>query len=1516
MLVMMALPAAQAAVTVTGSYWLDPWDPASLNGPDLLKPGSMLALAITSHASFEALAGAKVELAIFSLGHSGFTATALLDGAGTVMSLHGNGHGNRLEVGNSGVGRLTVSGGALLDGRADAAACLIGPQNCNNFIGSAAGSDGHFTVTGSGSEARLLHGFLVGGIGVNGGFGTAGATTHGRVDVLDGATLRTDELMAGVSWLGPNNNGLERSAALINLHGAGSFWEISGRAQPGATASLVLADGPRASAVANVGGGALWRVQPGQGSRANVVVGQNGGNGRLNASASRIELLAPDQAFFGVGINGGTAVARFESGAVLQLVAGRSDVQVGQGGGNGSLLLDNSRLESVPNSFLGVGIEGGVGLLSLSNSAEASSGYAVIGRNAGQGSLLVESGARLVGGGNVDIGYGGEGHLHVRAGGMLEAAELNIGGGSNGQGTVLLDGAGSLLALGRIDRHRLLVGDWGTGSLVVSGGALLDAAGKAADCVNKWCGVVVGHAAGSQGLLSITGAGSEARFISGFYVGLAQLGTAAIEGWTLGVVGGAGRGRVEVLDGGLLTTKEVVTRRFDSASGNGQERSFAEGLVAGAGSRWLIQGSELEGHDARLLLASNANSFADWRVQAGGELEVIAPAGRNANVDLGNGGQARLAIQGPGSRLLVSGGIARLVAGMQGGRGDIVVSDSGLLELQGSSHSDLNLGESGGQGSLSILSGGRVSGARDVNVGSWDGNGQGAVMIDGAGSRLDTLRSGGVTGLLNVNDGKLSVLAAGQASAFALQVGPGELLGRGQVIIDGNNSVLSLHSLDWHRLGLEKGSVIVSGGGLLDGAADATACTGHWCGAFLANNAGGDASLTVTGTGSRASFLSTLIAGGSYATAPPATSYILGQPGAASRVQIKVLEGGRLDTEAVRLGHGPQGSAANGAESAQVEVRVSGAGSLWRVAPISPGSSGVSFATGVAGGANSMVDIALRQGGRLELEAPTAGGATMFLAREGGQTLMNIDGVGSALSFSGGDYRWLYIGRQGGHAQMQISNGATVVGANYLNVGSNGGTGQLSLSGLGSQMTLQTGGLMGDGSGKAALNPNVRIGDQGHGELLIKQGGVISVNGQATSTASDLRLTTLEIGRSHGSLAGNGLALVSGAGSLLQVQGSDARLIVGLGSNGSGQLLVRDQARVETTLLHIGSSGGMGQLRVDHAELNLSGQWISDATGAGVTVGRGLGSSGQVQLNNGAKLMISNLGDAGAFLDLGGGRVDFGSGMLTVTGDSQIKITAAPGLATVSIGRSGIGIASFDGASSLDVGDGSVYIGRKAGAVGVLTLAGNSTLAAGYVGVGSEPGVDGGVGTLIVNDSTLTASTLEIGAKGYVGGNGVLNADVINRGVFNPGNSPGTLTLGGDFSNQAGGRLVLEVAANAAGGFDVDRLVFADAAALDLSGLQIGFRFLGSTDPNAFQASGGFQLDSFMQRSGGAGLDDALFSTVSFAASSDAYNFQSFSFTAADGAVFVAQAVPEPMSWLMLLSGLAWLLQRRRAWAS
>ena len=110
-------------------------------------------------------------------------------------------------------------------------------------------------------------------------------------------------------------------------------------------------------------------------------------------------------------------------------------------------------------------------------------------------------------------------------------------------------------------------------------------------------------------------------------------------------------------------------------------------------------------------------------------------------------------------------------------------------------------------------------------------------------------------------------------------------------------------------------------------------------------------------------------------------------------------------------------------------------------------------------------------------------------------------------------------------------------------------------------------------------------------------------------------------------------------------------------------------------------------------------------------------------------------------------------------------------------------------------------------------------------------------------------------------------------------------------------------------------MLFSEAAALDFGTVQVEFRFLGDTDPNGFQASGGFDIDTFLARqtaSGNVALNPALLSTATFTALADAYAFTSFTFSAVTGATFTAVPVPEPGSWALMPAGVAAMFVRVR----
>jgi len=644
---------------------------------------------------------------------------------------------------------------------------------------------------------------------------------------------------------------------------------------------------------------------------------------------------------------------------------------------------------------------------------------------------------------------------------------------------------------------------------------------------------------------------------------------------------------------------------------------------------------------------------------------------------------------------------------------------------------------------------------------------------------------------------------------------------------------------------------------------------------------------------------------------------------------LAITNGGQMQIEGNGAAYTQVGLTTGGGRT---DMLVSGAGSRLHFV----GQSGIL----IVGQSLGTATLELRNGGVAEGMFYTGvgrNGSSGTLLVDGSGSLLRIDNTATASANTVTGAAVMEIGRNGGNGTVTVSNGGRV--EVLTTTGTTNGTsitlardvnsaGTLNIAG-GSVVLLRST-TSAAGTAAESSNPVVLVGRDGSGFLNISGGGQLLLEGGAVSTPTNRRSTALYIGgRGDALVGGRGIAIVSGVGSEVRVTGQDTFIGVGIGPQSSGQLTVSNQGLVSGLGMAVGRSGGVGVLKVDGGTLSFSGQQTAgNQSGAFFVVGSGGTGVGVASLSNGSLVTLTNPGSAGAGVSIGGsGAFPGGEGSLTLQGGSRIEVYTQPGLNSFAVGREGSGFLRLRGASSIDLVDGVMQVGRSAGSDGTVIASEGSSITAGWLGVGARKTAtgdeDGGTGTFVLIDSTLNATDIVIGTNGFLGGRGTINGNVVNRGIFAPGLSPGTMEITGSFVAAAGSRLILEVESDGNGGFNTDQVIFGAGQALDLTHLNVEFRFLGATDPNAFRASGGgtgFGVDSFFQLRQGdgstSGLDRASFATASFSATAVAYTISNFSFSAAQGASFTATPVPEPGSAAMLFAGLAalgWLVKRRSA---
>lgn len=397
--------------------------------------------------------------------------SVLLTGAGTRIELVGEGRADlgmahRLEVGQWGRGALTVADGALLNATVDANACLGLDRYCYTYLGNAAGSDATLTVTGHGSQVNLIRTVVVGHAGIYRNWaegtivGVVGGQTTGRMRVLDGAVLITDEALLGTGPGGEASSGSERSFAEASVAGTGSVWRVIGSALDGRAAHVGTANHQNAWATLAVREGGSLRME-GDGS-AYVSLNLTAGGGRTDAlvtGAGSNITFASQSGVLQVGRSLGSATLDLHDGALVDNVWYTS---VGRDGSFGTLNIDGATTLYRANGTATAVANGTAGVASFD-----------IGRGGGNGTVNVSNGARL----ELLATAATPGAPHFSLGrDAASAGTLNIGSG----GTVLLSAASVAPGTaGEAWNPFLRVGRDGSGTLNISGGGKLLVEGHA-----------------------------------------------------------------------------------------------------------------------------------------------------------------------------------------------------------------------------------------------------------------------------------------------------------------------------------------------------------------------------------------------------------------------------------------------------------------------------------------------------------------------------------------------------------------------------------------------------------------------------------------------------------------------------------------------------------------------------------------------------------------------------------------------------------------------------------------------------------------------------------------------------------------------------------------------------------------------------------------------------------------------------------------------------------------------------
>ena len=258
------------------------------------------------------------------------------------------------------------------------------------------------------------------------------------------------------------------------------------------------------------------------------------------------------------------------------------------------------------------------------------------------------------------------------------------------------------------------------------------------------------------------------------------------------------------------------------------------------------------------------------------------------------------------------------------------------------------------------------------------------------------------------------------------------------------------------------------------------------------------------------------------------------------------------------------------------------------------------------------------------------------------------------------------------------------------------------------------------------------------------------------------------------------------------------------------------------------STGGTAVVKVyGNGFLDISGNTLGTVS-IGSLEGSGLVYLGSNNLtvgsNNVSTVYSGVMQDGGEFGGAGGSLTKIGTGILTLTGANTYTggTTIIGGLINFnSLANFGTGMVTLNGGglqwavgNTVDVsgilnpfGSGGATLDTNGNNV---TLAGPLTGAGGLTKQGAGAltllGTNTYQGNTIVSSGTLyvdgsnASPTTTVNAGALLGGVGVIHGSVVNGGFVSPGDAPGTLTVGGNYTQSPAGTLVIRI-----GGFSASQ---------------------------------------------------------------------------------------------------------------